>query len=567
MPSVTTPTTIPETFAATVKASPERTFLLEQRSGELASFDFGHVDRHVQALARSLVSRGVQPGDKVTIMSPNCAEWPVAFLAVLRAGGVAVPLYSELSHDEVERLVKASHSKLVMGPDDVIGRLKKFKTPALTWPGQAPFSLDESLAPIEGENGTSLTAARKAEDLAVIIYTSGTTARPKGVMLSHRNFLSNVESFLQLVKVGPDDRLLMVLPFHHAFPLTVGLLAAMKLGGSLAVEQDVRKVANRMAETKPTIFFGVPLLYDTVLRTVQQRIDRERGPGSFDKLIRRLSVVKRATGINVGPVLLRPLRQRLGGKLRFMVSGGAPLDPATCRGFFQLGIPLIQGYGLTEAAPACAAQPFSMLRFMFTKHYENLAGSVGRALPGVKLALADVPERGIKVAIDGEGELLVKGPNVMMGYYENEEATREAIEDGWLHTGDLARIDDKGWVYITGRAKDVIVLDSGENIHPEEVEEALAQNPLVADACLAIAGRRQRDLVLVVHPNLEEASVEPEVARDQKALKSTVERVVGQELQSIAAYKRPSRVILASEPLPRTLLGKVQRYQVTDKYL
>lgn len=559
--------TISDLFLTTARDDQDRVFLLEHRAGDVRRFPYREVRRRVDAVAAALVARGVTPGDNVIIISPNSAEWVVAFLAVLRAGAVAVPLYSELNPEEVYHLVRASRSRLVLGSDRVVNNLRKLKVPALTWPEEPPAALAESLRGIESASGAiGLPTSRgNVRDPAVIIYTSGTTARPKGVMLSHYNILSNVESFIGLGDVSHRDRLLMVLPLHHAFPLTVGLIASLRLGASLGVEKDVRSVATRMAEMRPTVFFGVPALYDTMLRTVRQRIDRERGAGYFDRLIARLDAVKQATRINVAPVLLRPLRKRLGGRLRFMVSGGAALSPETQRGFLQMGIPLIQGYGLTEAAPAVAAQSYSMVRFLFTRHYERLAGSVGRALPGVEVALADAPEQGLRATIHGEGELLVRGPNVMIGYFDNEEATREVIENGWLHTGDLARIDDKGYIFITGRAKDVIVLDSGENIYPEEVEEVLSRNPLLADSCLAISGGKQRNLALVVYPDTEGAGLDASL-RDA-ALKARIELEVAESMQRVAAYKRPQRIIIAGEPLPRTLLGKVKRHEVAERYL
>ncbi|HEU4759272.1 MAG TPA: AMP-binding protein [Dehalococcoidia bacterium] len=564
------PTTIPAVLRATAQAHRDRVALVEKRAGDLREVDFGRLREHVEALAGGLLAHGIYPGDKVALISPNSQEWVVAFLAILRAGAVAVPLYSGLAPGEVQTLLKASHSRLVLAPDGVLGDLGKLDVPALSWPQQAPATLEESLGPIERtDRHHDLPPIEHAEpgDVAVIIYTSGTTGRPKGVMLSHHNLLSNLESFIGLVKVGPDDRLLLVLPLHHAFPLTVGLLSVISRGGSLALEHDVLQVATRMAETRPTVFFGVPALYDAVLRNIRQRIDRERGAGSFERLTGRLAAVKRVTGVNLAPFVFRPLRQRIGGRLRFMVSGGAALSPETARGFFGLGIPILQGYGLTEASPAVAAQPYSTLRFIFTRQYERLADSVGKALPGIRLALADAPEKGVRVAIQGQGELMVHGPNVMLGYYEDPEATRAVIEDGWLHTGDLARIDADGWVFITGRLKDVIVLDTGENIYPEEVEEVLGRSALLADSCLLTTGRRQKDLCVVVFVDPAADGVDPKLAGDRQALQAACEHEAGRLLQQLASYKRPGRLVLAREPLPRTLLGKVKRHEVAEHYL
>jgi long-chain acyl-CoA synthetase len=550
--------TIAEVLAAQAAKHPEREFLLEHRGDRLRSVCFASVEKHVQEFAGGMAARGLSPGDRAVLTGENCSEWVISFLGILRAGAVPVPVHHELGHSELRGLLQAAEARLVIGSSKSLDSSADLGVPILRW--RDGEDLDASLRDIAtGEPAPMISS--DAGDLAVLLFTSGTTGRPKGVMLSHRNLLSNVQAFTSLASVSSGDRLLLVLPMHHAFPLTAGLLGTMSLGASLALEPDVRRTADRMAEMRPTIFFGVPALYDTMLRAVQQRVDRERGPGAFKRLTRRLGAIKRVTGFNVAPLILRPLHRRLGGRIRFLASGGAPLHPDTHRAFLRLGMPLLQGYGLTEASPVCAAQPYSLPRFLFTKYYERLAGSVGLAVPGVTLQLADLPELGIRAEAGGEGELLVKGPNVMMGYFRDEESTSAVIKDGWLRTGDLARIDRDGNVYITGRAKDVIVLDSGENIHPEEIEDILAPSPLVADACL-MGGPKHRGLTLIIHPDAEGAGLPADVAANREALRAAVHREVSERLAGVARYKRPSQLVISPEPLPRTLLGKVKRFEV-----
>jgi long-chain acyl-CoA synthetase len=301
-----------------------------------------------------------------------------------------------------------------------------------------------------------------------------------------------------------------------------------------------------------------------MLERVRERIERQRGQGSFQRLTTQLARVKQLTGINVGPIVFRQLRDRLGGRLRFVASGGAAIRRSTVLGFLRLGIPLLQGYGLTEAGPVCAAQPYSPWRFRFSRHYERLAGSVGCALPGVELKLS--PSRMMTKAGEDEGELIVRGPNVMAGYYADPDATREAIRDGWLHTGDLGRVDDSGWVWITGRARDIIVLDTGENVNPEEVESLIARRPLLADCCLLATGRHRRELRLIVHPNLDDAQIGADLTGDRRALQAACEEQAKELLTQLAPYKRPSRILIAPNPLPRTPLGKVKRHEIERLY-
>jgi long-chain acyl-CoA synthetase len=276
--------------------------------------------------------------------------------------------------------------------------------------------------------------------------------------------------------------------------------------------------------------------------------------------------VKRLTGLNIGPLVFRPLHRALGGKLRFLVSGGAALSPATATDFFSLGLPLLQGWGMTEASPAIAVQRFSRRRFLTTRHYEDHAGSVGRPVPGVDVQLIDVPEKDIRVAVNGEGEVIVRGQNVFQGYWQAEEATREAKLDGWLRTGDLARIDRQGNIFLTGRSKYVIVLDSGEKVHPDELEDQLRRSDVLQDVC--IVGRRLRDrtqVTAIVYPDLEAARAAG-AARGEQALQQRVAAEIDRLGRDLAAYKRVSRIELADSPLPKTPLLKVARGQIADAY-
>jgi long-chain acyl-CoA synthetase len=254
--------------------------------------------------------------------------------------------------------------------------------------------------------------------------------------------------------------------------------------------------------------------------------------------------------------------------LRFLVSGGAALNPATARAFFSLGLPLLQGWGMTEASPVIAIQRFSRRRFRYTNYYERRVGSVGQALPGVEVRLADLPEKAIEVARNGEGEVLVRGENVFAGYWQADEATAAALADGWLHTGDLGRIDGDGNIYLTGRSKYVIVLDSGEKVHPDEVEGKLAESPLLAD--VLVSGRRARDKVQVVarvYPDLEATRRRCE-SEGLDLSAASVRRLVEMEIDALgrelAPYKRVIEVELSDQPLPKTALRKVAREQVPE---
>jgi long-chain acyl-CoA synthetase len=367
-----------------------------------------------------------------------------------------------------------------------------------------------------------------------------------------------------------EDRVLLVLPLHHSMPFIATIVLASLVGASFVIENDLRRVRDRLQQFKPTIFFGVPALYDLMYRNLMARAEAEGRLAKLEKAIKLLGTIKRLTGINLAPKVLRPIHHALGGKLRFLVSGGAALSPVTQRNFLSLGLCLLQGWGMTEAGPAVAVQPFSARKFKYTRYYENHVGSVGPALPGVEVRLIDVPEKGIRVATGGEGEIIVRGPNVFRGYWQAEGATREALVDGWLRTGDLGRIDKDGNIYLTGRSKYIIVLESGEKVHPDELEDNLITSDVIEDSVVVAREERGKTVVAaVIYPSVEEAKKRMDAAEEpltEANLRKLVQGEVDRRGRELAAYKRISRVELTDAPLPKTALQKVARGRVEDGY-
>jgi long-chain acyl-CoA synthetase len=406
------------------------------------------------------------------------------------------------------------------------------------------------------------------EDLAAIIYTSGTTGGAKGVMLSHRNLLSNCHAVLEVLDVSQEDSVLLVLPMHHAMPFLATVVLPGLVGAHFIIENDLRRIRDRLQEHRPTIFFGVPALFEVVYRNVLARAEAEGRLKLFLAMQKLVVWVKKLAGFNIGHIVFRQVHQALGGRLRFLVSGGAALSPRTALAFYSLGLPLMQGWGMSETSPAVAIQRFDERRFRRTRYYERHAGSVGQAVPGIEVKLMDVPEKGISVARDGEGEVWIRGDNVFMGYWEAPEETAEALQDGWLRTGDLAHIDADGSIYLTGRSKYVIVLDSGEKVIPDEIEDNLQQSGLIEDVC--VVGRRLEDgrarvqVTAVIYPDVE-------AARDAGASdEAALQRLIGAEVNRLggrlAAYKRISRIELTDTPLPKTALRKVARGFIEPSY-
>ncbi len=587
------PRNLREFLAATVRKHGRLPALRARVGSAYKSLTYDELGQAAESFGAGLIGLGLRPGDRVALVAANSIEWVVGWLGVALAGGVNVPIYGELSAHEINNIARQSDSRYAIVGAEYVSKVDSRPLERVIVAGRADRN-GETVATIASRLGSKgvtfaeVAAAATHEDrrqfaavdlrpgdLASIIYTSGTTGDPKGVMLSHRNLTSNAIATPRVVSVTSADRLLLVLPLHHSFPFTAGLLAPLHVGIEIVFETDLRRIRERMAEIRPTIFFGVPALYGTMHRSILAKLESEGKLEVFRKGERISAEIKRRTGVNVGKLIFRELHEKLGGRINFFAVGGAAMPPDLIRKFALLGIPVLQGWGLSEASPVVAGQSLSRRRFLFTNFYERMAGSVGRPLPGVELALIDVPDKHIYVQIHGEGEFLLRGPNVMHGYYKNEASTREAMLDDWLRTGDVGRIDRNGYIYLTGRAKSVIVLDSGEKVYPDELEERFEESALARDICIIgrrsgrLLGERKVQVCAVVHPD---PIALRERARDsgERLTADLVRRWVQQEVEriqaNVAPYKRVAEVILTDTALPRTDLRKVRRGSIKEHY-
>jgi long-chain acyl-CoA synthetase len=543
------------------------------------SLTWAELSQRVQKVASGLVGLGLNRGDRVAICAENSIDWITAFYASAAAGASAVLVYYDLKANEINEQVTRPDSRFLFTSKAVIGRLGE-SLPAVERTlllGADSESAREALS-LEALAGTATAASRdrlesqapEPGDLAAIVYTSGTTAGPKGVMLSHRNLIAGAEAAVRGLDLGHDASALLVLPLHHSFAFTVAAILPALIGGHIVLENDLRRIRDRLQEYRPTIFFGVPALYELMYRNIVQRAESAGRLRRMQAWQERVRLVKRLTGVNIGPIVFRSVHEALGGNIRFLVSGAAALKPETALDYYSLGLPLLQGAGVTETADGFAVQRFSRRRFLFTRYYERHVGCVGQALPGVEARLLDVPEKGISVAAGGEGELALKGESVFLGYWQAPEATEAALVDGWVRTGDLARIDEDGNIYLTGRSKYVIVLDSGEKVHPDEVETKLEESDLVEDVC--VTGRRVREKTIVtavIYPNVD--AVLARIGADGGGSNATtVERLIAGEVQRLSeqlvAYKRVGRIELSDTALPKTAVRKVARGHLADSH-
>jgi long-chain acyl-CoA synthetase len=537
----------------------ERPFLLRYSSGTWSGYTFMAAARAVRAFAALLEREGVRPGARVGLQSENRPEWGLAYLSVLAAGGVVVPLDAQLREQELGELLATAEATHAIGDARHLPLLDAAR--AARRPMLRLISLDPDAGiaywdQAQREFASAPPPPPRAEphDLAVLLFTSGTTGQAKGVMLSHANLLSNVEAVARTLEFGPTDRFLSILPLHHTFESMGGLLCPLRVGASVCTARGLasRELREDMSSSGATLFIGVPLLYEKLLSALDKGIGDSPWPARWlaRGLLGVTRLVRRATGWRVGRTLARPLRRRAGlDRLRMFVTGAAPFAPEVFWRYIDFGWPMLEGYGLTETSPVvCANRP-----------PHPSPGAVGWPLPGIEVRV-DAPDP------EGDGELVVRGPNVMLGYWRQPAMTGEVLEDGWFHTGDLGRVLPDGRVRITGRLKNMIATAAGKKIYPEEVELVLANSPYILEVMVTggldrVPGDREE-----VHAHLYPNRVALEaLARSQgkPCDDAFIEHVLRAEVESrgeaLAPYKRVKKVIVRTTEFPKTTTGKLRR--------
>jgi long-chain acyl-CoA synthetase len=544
------PDTIPEAFAAVACRAPERVAMQIKQGVAYRQYTYGQAAQQVDALAAALIRRGIRLGDRVAIVAENRPEWVMAYVGIVAAGGTAVPLDMQLGSQELASLLARSGSRAVFAS-------------AKTWPLLADLSLPRTVVSLDSvpdsrcvafdalvREGSAEFVERPSlspDTIAGLLYTSGTTGTPKGVRLSHRNLTSNAKAAMALGLAGPEDRFLAILPLHHAYPFMVSCLVPLLLGAGLTFVPTLKgpELVQCLREARITVLGGVPQVFAMIRRAIFEAISRRPRPvrAAVLLLLSLSGWIRRHAHVNIGRPLFATVRHQFGPSLRLLVSGGARLDPAVAEDFSRLGFTLLEGYGLTETAPVVAFNPLAKPKI----------GSVGIPLPDVEVRIVNPDAAGV-------GEVAVRGPNVMQGYDENPEATAAAIRDGWFFTGDLGYLDEEGYLYITGRLKELIVTAGGKNVVPEELEGLYQRSPAIGELCIvgvALAGEGGESLHAVVVPNFDYI----------KTLKIVdIRQLVKDELARIGLtlppYKRISGLSVVTAPLPRTRLGKIQRHRI-----
>lgn len=533
---------------------------------------YSQFEKTVNGLGTALTELAVNTGH-TAIIGEKCYEWIAAYFAAIIFGGVAVPMDKELAEEQIRSFVALADCSTVIytekyrgvfeGHEEEMPTVKHF----IEISSQPPFELDaDSEAELNcgmhlkfedtvkyGYNQFCkapllLNAPKQdVEKMSVILFTSGTTGTSKGVMLSQKNIISNVTQALKIVDVRSSDILVSVLPLHHTYEMTAGILAAFAVGATVCINDNIKNTNRDFKYFRPTIIALVPLFVNTVYKKISDNIRKNNLEKTVKILIGTDKVLRRA-GIDLRKKFFSQITAAFGGRLDRIVCGGAPLNPEMVEKFASFGITIAEGYGITECSPVIAVTPFENVRL----------GSCGLLLPNMQCYIdRDNSD-------DSTGEIVVKGDNVMLGYYKNEEATREVLDDrGWFRTGDCGYIDEDNYLYITGRKKNVIVLNNGKNVFPEEIEEYLEGIDMIKEN--AVIGRRSSEddtvnVIAIIYPDYDRMT-EGGFNNENDIYDYFKSKVI--ELnKKLPAFKQIRGVEIRKTPFPKTTTQKIQRFKI-----
>ena len=520
---------------------------------------------NINALGTTLIQMGLKD-KRIALISENRYEWELSYLAVAAGVGVIVPLDKALPDNELESLILRSQVEAIIYSskyDVIMNTLREKKNTNLKY--FISMDLEENTQGIYAEkalvekgkklladgNKTYIDAKIDAEKMGIMLFTSGTTAMSKAVMLSHKNLVTNVMDIIQRFDLTDEDRFLSFLPLHHVFECTVGFLYPISIGGSIAFCEGVKHMAENIKEFEITAMISVPAVFDIIYRKVMKTIEKKGKLANLEKG-KKVSQFLLKMKIDLRKQLFKEVHESLGPKLKLVVTGGAALDPETEKGFNDLGFDVEQGYGLTETAPVIAAETPKCRRL----------GSIGKKFPSVEVKIDDPDEEGI-------GELMAKGPSIMLGYYENEEATKSALEsDGWFHTGDLARIDKDGFIYISGRKKSVIVLNNGKNVFPEEIETLLNKVEGIKETFVFEKKEDDGDVKVCVEIVYDKELIkELYNIEGEENIKEFLWDKVKEVNKLMPKYKYVREMVITEEPLIKTTTLKIKRHEELKKVL
>ena len=516
---------------------------------------------HVLRFGKGLENLGIEPRTHISLIGENRVQWGSAYLTAMTFNHVIVPIDKNLSVNEILNIIHESDSEVIIFSETFASMLKESKSVFKNlkhfismdllseneWVYSMPRLIKESLP----AHITELPKI-KPDETAEIIFTSGSLGRAKGVMLSQKNIASNLMSMTKMIQIRKEDRFLSVLPIHHTYECTCGFLCPLFMGSSVHYARSLKTVSEDMQKAKPTIFLGVPLLYDKLFKRVMKNIQDDKIKSKVVPPLIKLGVFAEKIGWRGLPKkIFNELHEKFGGSVRLFIVGGAAPDPKVAKGLREFGFNFVQGYGLTETSPILALNQIDNFK-------DDAAG---------------IPLSGIEIKInnptpDGVGEIFAKGPSVMLGYYKNDLLTNEVIENGWFKTGDLGYIDKDGFLHISGRKKNVIIAKDGHNVFPEEIEDILNRSPYILEVLVMGERDSKHDEVIAAQIVTDaEAFIEYSNKNNQPIKKELIHEIIGKEIKEVnkelPVYKQIRKFHIREKEFEKTTTQKIKRYLVS----
>lgn len=563
--------TVKEMFINSSKEYADRTLLLEKFNpkGEWTEITYNQFKNEVIGFGTALMRKLNLKDTRIVIIGENTHHWYLSYMTMLCGAAIAVPVDKELPENEIENVIKRAKASAVIFSTKKAEVIKKISDnlPDVKYFIQMnsnqeiegrfvglDYLIEEGQALVNGGDNSFMDIEVEPDTFRVLIFTSGTTSNAKGVMLTYRNLAENVNAATAYVKLTPDDRLMSILPLHHTYESSIGFLLPFGIGASISVCQGLKYIVPDLQETKPTALLTVPLLVENLYRKINANIKKSKKDGLVNSMIHITNALK-AVGIDIKRKVFNEIYENLGGRIRIIVSAAAPIDAKIGKWIEDIGILFLQGYGLTETAPIAALTP----------DFETKVGSAGKAIVGAKLRIDNPNE-------NGEGEVLISSKTLMLGYYEDEEATKEAIfeENGerWFHSGDVGYMDKDGFLYITGRSKNVIVTQNGKNIYPEEIELLLSKHPEIKECMVygkEVEGEKELIITARVIPNYEEIEEKYGKDLDEDAVYKIIWDKIKEVNKTLTSYKAIKKLEIKQDEFVKTTTMKIKRFEEVKK--
>lgn len=565
--------TVRDSFDRTTREYPDKVGFLEKRPGkkEFREITYKEFRKDVTRVGASLIEKLGLKDKKIAIMGENSYEWAVSYYSVVCGTGTVVPLDKELPANEIVNLVNRSKAEaifyssrkrdLINSIKDEVKTLKYFielysEENALenTFKGENDYTFNELLdMGKEYPENILMNVPIDPEEFKFLLFTSGTTAEAKGVMLTNKNIIDNIEAAIKIVHLYDDDRFFSVLPMHHSYESTVGMMIPIYCGVSIAYAGGLKSIANDLKETHPTVMLVVPALIENLMKKVNKGIEKQ-GKTKTVHFMMRLTNALGKPGRALKKKVFKQILDNLGGRVRIIVSAAAPIDPFIGKEIEDLGIMFVQGYGLTETSPLATLVPET----------DRRPDSVG--IPGecCEVKIENPNE-------DGIGEVIIKGTNVTQGYFENEEETKKSIVDGWFHSGDLGYIDKTGFLYLTGRCKNLIITGNGKNVYPEELEVLVNKIPYVNESMVYAKQdpKDEKEQIIAVRVTLDNAYLEEKYGKGNIPSDDELHEIVWQEIKEVnkglSTFKWIKDLEIKKEDFVKTTTMKIKRYEELKK--